>query len=286
MRFLRSAIINRLFLRGRMTNAVAAKVKWVWVLAFLCAGLGCGLMGPLLPVLARQWGLADNRSGLLLGLLLAGSCGGTLTLQRRLEHAVRRGVFCAAAGMAAFALCTRSNSPSIYAAALLVVSITGFGLGSLMSAVNLLAGRLPVQQRTGVLAQLGAVWCVGAMLSPAFATPRFLGWSWLFACCCWQHFFLFVCWIATHGAGKRMNSAMDEVVRGARPVATYHVRVCRCNVPVRWSGRAASVGWLPRLPTAMAGARWERRSGLRQRLWFWPDPFAHDDPAETDPGSP
>ena len=130
-------------------------------------------MGPLLPLLARQWALTDARSGLLLGLLLTGSCGGTLTLQHRLERGVRRGVLCAAAGVITLALCTLSYSA--YLVAIGAVTLMGFGLGSLMSAVNLLAGGLPPQRRTSTLARLGAVWCAGAMLSPAFAGWRLLG---------------------------------------------------------------------------------------------------------------
>ena len=250
-----------------MTNAIAAKTKRVWALAFLCAGLGCGLMGPLLPVLARQWGLGDNRSGLLLGLLLAGSCCGTLTLQRGLERAVRRGVVCAAAGMAGFALCTRSSSGDIYAVALLAVLMTGFGLGSLMSAVNLLAGRLPVQQRTGVLARLGAVWCVGAMLSPVFVAPRVLGLSLSGRLLLLAALFLGCLLDRDAWRGEAPDSVTSHEAVNAHP-ARFVTFACAGAMFFYGGAEGCISGWLPTFANRYGGSTLAQAPWVTSALWL------------------
>jgi fucose permease len=250
-----------------MTSAITAEAKRAWALAFLCAGLGCGLMGPLLPVLTRQWGLADNRSGLLLGLLLAGSCCGTLTLQRRLERAVRRGVLCAAAGMTGFALCTRSSSGEIYAVALLAVLVTGFGLGSLMSAVNLLAGRLPAPQRTRLLARLGAVWCVGAMLSPVFVAPHLLGLSLASRLLLLAALFLGCLLDPEAWRGEATDSATSPVALNA-PSARFVTLACAAAMFLYGGAEGCISGWLPTFAYRYGGRTLAEAPWVTSALWL------------------
>jgi len=250
-----------------MTNAIGARAKRVWALAFLCAGLGCGLMGPVLPVLARQWGLADNRSGLLLGMLLAGSCCGTLTLQHRLERAVRRGVLCASAGMAGFALCTRSSSTHIYVVALLTVLMTGFGLGSLMSAVNLLAGRLPVQQRSGLLARLGAVWCVGAMLAPAFVASGFLGMSLAGRLLLLAALFLGCLLDQDAWRSEATDSVTPHVALNPHP-ARFVTFACVAAMFLYGGAEGSISGWLPTFANRYGGSTLAQAPWVTSALWL------------------
>lgn len=125
-------------------------------------------MGSLLPFLSAYWHLHDEQSGLLLSCLFLGSFFGTMLLSRNLRRTLRLGAASATIGLILFAISAKSVSGFVVGALSLVVM--GFGLGQLMSSINLLVGMTPVPFRSRALGNLGSAWCVGAVLSPLLTT--------------------------------------------------------------------------------------------------------------------
>jgi MFS transporter, FHS family, glucose/mannose:H+ symporter len=91
-----------------------------------------------------------------------------MLLSRNLRRTLRIGATSATIGLIIFAISAKSTSG--FAVGVCSLVIVGFGLGQLMSSINLLVGTTPVPFRSRALANLGSAWCVGAVLSPVLTT--------------------------------------------------------------------------------------------------------------------
>ena len=168
--------------------------------AFVLTGLGTAMLGPILPLLTRQWTLRDDQSGLLLLAQFCGSFLGGVSVSSRLRRSLLVGMGAAAGGIGCFAI---APGLPVASAGLLV---GGFGLGHSITAVNILAGERYKENRASALARLNFFWSFGAMLAPllaAWMTPRFglRGPLEVFA-------LLFLAWVA--GMGIEMRGEEEE----------------------------------------------------------------------------
>jgi FHS family glucose/mannose:H+ symporter-like MFS transporter len=137
---------------------------------FVLTGLGTALLGPILPLLTRQWHLLDAQSGLLLLAQFCGSFTGGVSVSGHLRRSLLTGLFAAALGFGLFAI-----APGL-AAACIGLFLGGFGLGQIIASTNIIAGRRYTEHRGSALALLNFSWSFGAMLSPLLAAwllPRF-----------------------------------------------------------------------------------------------------------------
>ena len=131
--------------------------------SFVLAGFGTMLLGPILPILAVRWHLRDADSGLLLMAQFCGATVGGLTTSPRLRNGLMLGLLAAALGFFAFAL-----APGLpWACAGLVVG--GFGVGRVITTVNIIAGARYTRHRASALSRLNFSWSLGALLSPLSA---------------------------------------------------------------------------------------------------------------------
>jgi FHS family glucose/mannose:H+ symporter-like MFS transporter len=134
------------------------------------AGLGTALLGPILPLLARQWGMLDSQSGLLMMAKFCGAFVGGVTVSGRLRWSLLAGMMAGTVGFGGFAV---APSMGVGCACLFV---GGFGLGQIITSVNILAGRRFTAHRGSALAMLNFSFSLGAMLSALLAAwllPRF-----------------------------------------------------------------------------------------------------------------
>ena len=134
------------------------------------AGLGTALLGPILPVLAHQWHMLDSESGLLMAAKFCGAFLGGVTVSKKLERALLVGFGSATVGFGGFAI-----APGWQLGAL-GLAFGGFGIGRIITATNILAGRRFTQHRGSALALLNFSFSAGAMLSAlgaAWLLPRF-----------------------------------------------------------------------------------------------------------------
>jgi fucose permease len=137
---------------------------------FVLTGLGTALLGPILPLLTRQWHLLDAQSGLLLLAQFCGSFTGGVSVSRHLRRSLLAGLSAAAVGFGIFAV-----APGL-ALACIGLFLGGFGLGQIIASTNILAGHRYTEHRGSALALLNFSWSFGAMLSPLLAAwllPRF-----------------------------------------------------------------------------------------------------------------
>jgi fucose permease len=137
---------------------------------FILTGLGTALLGPILPLLSRQWQLSDAQSGLLLLAQFCGSFAGGVSVSRHLQRSLLAGLAAAAIGFGGFAI-----APGLWLACAGLLA-GGFGLGQIIASTNILAGWRYTEHRGSALALLNFSWSFGAMLSPLLAAwllPRF-----------------------------------------------------------------------------------------------------------------
>jgi len=153
-----------------MTGEVSSESK-LWRLTFVFAGVGSTFLGPLLPTLETTWQLRDHQAGFLVSCLFAGSFTGTMLLSPKLRRTLTAGSWFACIGLLLFAGCMARN-PGLPAAGASLV-LMGFGLGQLMSSINLLVGSGDESRRAADLAGIAAAFCVGAILSPGLTTVFF-----------------------------------------------------------------------------------------------------------------
>jgi MFS transporter, FHS family, glucose/mannose:H+ symporter len=134
------------------------------------AGLGTALLGPILPVLARQWGMLDSQSGLLMMAKFCGAFLGGVSVSGKLRRSLLVGLMAGTVGFGGFAI---APSMSIGCVCLFV---GGYGLGQIITSVNILAGRRFTAHRGSALSLLNFSFSLGAMLSAllsAWLLPRF-----------------------------------------------------------------------------------------------------------------
>ena len=138
--------------------------------ALALAGLGTALLGPILPLLASQWHMLDSDSGLLMAAKFCGAFLGGVTVSKKLEQTLLVGFLAAALGFGGFAV-----APGWHAGAL-GLAFGGFGIGRIITATNILAGRRFTEHRGSALAGLNLSFTIGAMLSglgAAWLLPHF-----------------------------------------------------------------------------------------------------------------
>jgi len=175
----------------------------------MLAGLGTALLGPILPLLAKQWSMLDSQSGLLMMAKFCGAFLGGVTVSRKLRQSLLVGLLGGALGFGGFAV-----APSM-AVGCVGLFVGGFGLGQIITSVNILAGRRFTEHRGSALARLNFSFSLGAMLSALLAAwllPRFALRSVLAAFA-----MLFVAGVVVFGVQMRVGPSLMEESDTAAP---------------------------------------------------------------------
>lgn len=134
--------------------------------AFLLAGLGTMLLGPILPLLSTRWHLADAQAGLLPLAQFFGATLGGSTVSARVHRSLLSGLISAGIGFLLFALAAH------FPLGLAGLLVAGFGIGRMIACTNILAARRPSPSHTtsSTLSWLNFSWSFGALLSPLSAS--------------------------------------------------------------------------------------------------------------------
>lgn len=127
--------------------------------ALLLAGLGTALLGPILPVLATQWEMKDSQSGLLMMAKFCGAFLGGVSVSKNLRRSILTGMLAGTLGFGGFAL-----APGMIWGGI-ALFVAGYGIGLLITATNILAGRRFTLHRGSALSLLNFSFSLGAMLS-------------------------------------------------------------------------------------------------------------------------
>jgi fucose permease len=129
----------------------------------MLAGLGTALLGPILPLLAKQWGMLDSQSGLLMTAKFCGAFLGGVAVSRKLRRSLLVGLVAGAVGFGEFAVAPSMSLGSVG------LFVGGFGLGQIITSVNILAGRRFTSHPGSALSLLNFSFSLGAMLSALLA---------------------------------------------------------------------------------------------------------------------
>jgi MFS transporter, FHS family, glucose/mannose:H+ symporter len=135
-------------------------------LGFVLAGIVTTLLGPILPFLISHWNLTDAQAGLFFSAQYFAALTGSLTLSALL---VWRGYRIVLAG--GFAIIAAGISMLLHgghAAGLAFTAAYGYGLGLILSSINLWVAEVaPPGRAAADLSIVNVAWGTGAILCPA-----------------------------------------------------------------------------------------------------------------------
>lgn len=144
--------------------------------ALLCLGFAiCGavtvLPGPLLPLLAARWHLADVESGTFFAVQFAASTVGAILSPRQLRRNLPAGYAMMAAGVLLLAVATGMGGAAVgHGLALTAFGFVGFGFGLSVTATNLTVGAAgnsgAGEERARRLSVVNLWWGAGAVGCP------------------------------------------------------------------------------------------------------------------------
>ncbi|MEG9432245.1 MFS transporter [Terriglobus sp. ADX1] len=134
--------------------------------AMLLSGFGTVFLGPVLPALAASAHATDSGSGLFFTAQFIGAFFGGITTSHRLYYCLVRGISSAAAGFMFLALCAGLHAGVLWDAVALIP--LGFGVGQMLTSVNLLAAHRYQEQRSSALSFINFTWSLGAVTAPFF----------------------------------------------------------------------------------------------------------------------
>ena len=133
--------------------------------SFVLAGVVTTLLGPILPLLMARWAMTDERAGLFFTFQFFGNLAGiaslgTLLTRRGYGRTFVIGFASIAAGIAGL------NLGNEYAC-LFCTAVFGYGLGLILSGINLWTAEVAGARRTAALSVLNVAWGIGAIACPA-----------------------------------------------------------------------------------------------------------------------
>ncbi len=117
-----------------------------------------------MPALAASAHVGDSGSGLFFTAKFVGAFLGGVTTSGRLWLSLLRGSGMAAAGFLLLSLCTAWHAPFLCTAAAFLP--LGFGVGQMLTSVNLLASKRLAARRGAALSMVNFSWSLGAVLAP------------------------------------------------------------------------------------------------------------------------
>jgi FHS family glucose/mannose:H+ symporter-like MFS transporter len=132
--------------------------------SMLLSGFGTIFLGPVLPALAAAAHATDSGSGLFFTAQFLGAFVGGITTSSRLWFSLIRGSAAAALGFALLSIAARQHASLPWDAAALLP--LGFGVGQMLTSLNLLASRRFPTGRGAALSLVNFSWSLGAVAAP------------------------------------------------------------------------------------------------------------------------
>lgn len=133
--------------------------------SFVLAGVVTTLLGPMLPLLMGRWSMTDERAGLFFTFQFFGNLAGIATLGPLLTRRGYGQTF--VIGFISIGVGIAGLSSGNEFACLTSTAIFGYGLGLILSGVNLWAAEVAGSRRTSALSILNVAWGLGAISCPA-----------------------------------------------------------------------------------------------------------------------
>lgn len=144
---------------GQETHVAQLRVLGPVFFYFFVAGVGTVMLGPLLPSLIQHWQIQDAQAGTLFTADFLGQLCGAWISARNLRGSLLYGAALTAAGCAALPLLG-------FGSAHIALFCIGVGLGTGLTAGNIIAGTTVPSARARLLAILNVTWGLGAITCP------------------------------------------------------------------------------------------------------------------------
>jgi FHS family glucose/mannose:H+ symporter-like MFS transporter len=217
---------------------------------FLVAGTATVMLGPLLPQLMEHWHIQDAQAGTLFTADFVGQLCGAWIAARNLRASLVYGSILSAAG------CIALLSLGFGAAHVALFCI-GVGLGTGLTAGNILAGTTLPSARARLLVMLNVAWGLGAIACPLLISLTVAGGM--------HHFFLVM--TALLLAASALSFAIPRATPSERPPK-----------PSEWAGRnpafIKSLWPLPPLPMVAFCSAMFLYVGVENSLGGWLPSYA------------
>jgi fucose permease len=130
----------------------------------LLSGFGTVFLGPVLPSLAASAHATDSGSGLFFAAQFLGAFFGGITTSQRLFACLIRGLCAAFTGFLLLTICVVLGAGVVWDSVALVP--LGFGVGQMLTSVNLLAAQRFQESRSSALSLINFTWSLGAVTAP------------------------------------------------------------------------------------------------------------------------
>jgi len=167
---------------------------------FVVCGILTVLPGPLLPVMAAQWGLPDVQSGAFFASIFGASTIGAIFSPHRLRRNLPTGYALMSAGAFLLTIASQTARATLgHALALIAFALIGLGTGLSVTATNLYVGSAAEETHRGErgrrLSIVNLWWGIGAVACPwLIAATEGGGWlrAFLLLAACGAAFMFFV----------------------------------------------------------------------------------------------
>jgi fucose permease len=127
--------------------------------ALAVSGVVTVLLGPVLPLISARWSLTDVQGGRLFAAQFLASVFGSVVSSYYPRKSVVLGFASIGAGVVVLAV-------GHYGVALAAFALIGAGVGSAVSAINLIFGNEYPERRGSLLTRVNLCWGIGAVLAP------------------------------------------------------------------------------------------------------------------------
>lgn len=233
--------------------------------AMLLSGFGTVFLGPTLPSLAALAHASDSGSGLFFTAQFIGAFVGGITTSRRLWLCLLRGLTAATLGFSALTVVAVAGA-SLFSVAF-ALAVMGFGVGQMLTTVNLLISRRFQNQRSSALSLVNFSWSFGAVTAPfllgfaisAFELRAVLGCT----CAVFLLVFLAILW-DSRGQVEQAEASAVEDARGLPASATAVFGV----MLLLYGGVETCLsGWITTFVTRYAGTSLKEASLNATALW-------------------
>ncbi|HET7348116.1 MAG TPA: MFS transporter [Acidobacteriaceae bacterium] len=134
---------------------------------FVICGIVTVLPGPMLPLLAGRWHLADVQSGAFFTAEFVASTIASVLAPKRMRWSLPRGYALMTIGVLLLVVAALTEGPTAgHLLALGSFLLIGFGIGLSVTATNLVVGAAPKEHRARRLSVVNLWWGIGAVACP------------------------------------------------------------------------------------------------------------------------
>lgn len=234
--------------------------------AMLLSGFGTVFLGPALPSLTATAHASDSGSGLFFTAQFIGAFLGGVTTSRRVWLCLLRGLIAATLGFAALATTSAAGASLVSVACALAVM--GFGVGQMLTSVNLLVSRRFQHGRSSALSLINFSWSFGALTAPFLLGLSLSMFSLRSVLGCTAAVFLLVLLATAWDSRGQVEHPQTDTGDIAVGLPTRAFALFGAMLLLYGGVETCLTGWITTFATRYAGASLKQASLCATALWI------------------